>query len=347
MSELTNVELKTPEEWAEEAGLMIHDFDGFMKAYEALEGKKEVNIIPTEYIMTRTTIIPKAILCTREVFDRALTGCSISIPKDMDYGRASMVAPNYIESLITHSLYGDTLMLQDIEKYGDVPSDSLYTKDEFLIKMLRSIEGYEEAVRDNKKLNNIQEERPLSEVAKSIYVEGKRLITSQIKNGTTVEALEQKLIAKVKKSIEDVIAGKKDISTISQKQIDAICSLQRVSVRAERHKDISVEDLCYKNPLYGQVQSDMEMQTYRIVNGKGEITNVVAGMQGGFYVSMLTDEQTYQKAREKNEKKKTSMRAIVASAVEVCTKEDLDEARMIEDKQMDTKEQTDPEEGEL
>ena len=347
MEEITKVELKTTAEWAEQAGLIINDYDGFLKAYKQLAAIQDETTSPSEHIMRRTIIIPEYILCTRQAFDKALMLCSMTTPRNMDYSIVSETAPNYCEKSIGRRLYGIIFLLEDIKRTGDVPSDSLYTKDELLVELQRLIESYEVAIANNMKLNNIEEERPISEITDSIHVKGKRIVQSAAKDGETVEGLEQELIDELKKSIQEVIDGKKAISTISIDQIQTLCALQNVSVRAERHRDVVIEDQSYKNPNYGKTTEPMKMQTYRIIDENGA-HHIVSGMQGDVIVSTETDAKTYESVRAKKEK--TTMKTVVTSAVEDCTPRDVEEAIAIEMKEQDEKtheSQSNPEEGEL
>ena len=101
--ENTKEELKTPEEWAELAGIMVNSYDGFMQAYEKVAGIEEKETTASEYIMSRTSIIPKYLLCTRQAFDSALPMCTCTFTKDMNYANLSMIAPNFCESHLSKS----------------------------------------------------------------------------------------------------------------------------------------------------------------------------------------------------------------------------------------------------
>lgn len=346
MEEIEKVELKSPAEWVEGTGITINAYDGFLDAYDKLTGIETTTVVPTEYIMRRTTVIPEFVVCTRQAFDKALSFCSLTVPRNLDYSIVSEIAPNYSESAICRNLFGTMYMLQHINKHGDVPSDSLYTKEELIINMQKSLESYIDSIENNKRLNNVHEEKQLSEITDKPVAKGRRIIQSAIKKGGTVEELEQELIKKLLKSTEQVLAGKKEISTISTSQIEALCALQAVSVRADRNRSVSIEEQSYKNPNFGK-DSEMKMQTFRIIDEDG-VHNIVAGYSNGIVVSAETDRKTYERA--KKQKERASMKAVIASVVEDCTQSDIDEARMIEDKQKNEQEQEDqgnPGEGEL
>lgn len=349
MNEIDNVELKSPAQWAEGTGIIIDAYDGFLSTYDKLTGIETDVVNPTEYIMRRTTVIPEFIICTRQAFDKALMSCTITMPTNMDYSALSEVAPNFCESSISKRLYGIIYLLQDIEKHGDVPEDSLYTKDELVVNLLKTLESYQITIENNKRLNNVQEEKQLSEIADKPNAKKREIIQSAIKKGGTVEELEQNLIKKLIENTEQVMNGMKDISAISTSQLEALCALRSLSARADRHKSVSIEEQSFKNPNFGK-DSQMKMQTFRIIDEDG-VHNIVAGYSDGIVVSTETDSKTYEKAKKKKEQAKTiTMKSVVASAVEECTQSDIDEVKMIEDKQTNEQEQDDqgnPGEGAL
>ena len=340
MNEIDNVELKSPAQWAEGTGIIIDAYDGFLSAYDKLTGIESDVVNPTEYVMRRTTVIPEFIICTRQAFDKSLMFCSITRPRKMDYSALSEVAPNFCESSISRNLYGIIYLLQDIEKHGDVPEDSLYTKDELVVELLKTLESYQMAIENNKKINNVQEEKPLSEIADKPVTKGRRIIQSAIKKGGTVEELEQKLLKKLIKCAEQVMNGKKDISTISTSQLESLCALQSETVRADKHREVSIEEQSFQNPNFGK-DNEMIMQTFRIIDEDG-VHNIVAGYSDGMVISTETDSKTYENAKKKKEQARTiTMKSVVASAVEECTQSDIDEVKMIEDKQTNEQEQED------
>lgn len=341
MNEIDNVELKSPAQWAEGTGIIIDAYDGFLSTYDKLTGIETDVVNPTEYIMRRTTVIPEFIICTRQAFDKALMSCTITMPTNMDYSALSEVAPNFCESSISKRLYGIIYLLQDIEKHGDVPEDSLYTKDELVVNLLKTLESYQITIENNKRLNNVQEEKQLSEIADKPNAKKREIIQSAIKKGGTVEELEQNLIKKLIENTEQVMNGMKDISAISTSQLEALCALKSLSARADRHKSVSIEDQSFRNPNFGK-DSQMKMQTFRIIDEDG-VHNIVAGYGDGIVVSTETNREKYENAKKKKEQARATMRAVVASAVEDCTQSDIDEVRMIEDKQ--TKEQEQEEQG--
>ena len=339
MNEIDNVELKSPAQWAEGTGIIIDAYDGFLSTYDKLTGIETDVVNPTEYIMRKTVVIPEFIICTRQAFDKSLMFCSITRPRKMDYSALSEVAPNFCESSISRNLYGIIYLLQDIEKHGDVPEDSLYTKDELVVELLKTLESYQMAIENNKKINNVQEEKPLSEIANKPVTKGRRIIQSAIKKGGTVEELEQNLIKKLIENTEQVMNGMKDISEISTSQLEALCALRSLSARSDRHKSVSIEDQSFRNPNFGK-DSQMKMQTFRIIDEDG-VHNIVAGYSDGIVVSTETDSKTYENAKKKKEQARTTMGAVVVSAVEECTQSDIDEIKMIEDKQTNEQEQED------
>ena len=336
MKDIVEYDLKTPAEWAEIAGIELNDYDGFLDAYKKLTDKESSEWIVPEYMMIRKNIIPQYIVCSRQAFDRALRGCSFILPREMNYDQLSEVAPNFCEELISNNLYGSMLLLEKIQKKGDVPSSSLYTKEEFIIRLLKILESYEKAIENNTSLNNIKEERLLEDLLSDPYdslLRKNRIISSAMKKGGTVEELEKKLLKKSIKSVNDVFSGKKDISTISINHIKALAQLRKVSSRALAEREVDVEKGCFQNPNYNKDGNETVVSTYRVFDQNG-MHNVVAGMKDGVVLSLETDENLYEHVKEKERKAKTSMRAVVVESVDDCTKSDMDEAKRVEDEQL-------------
>jgi len=336
MKDIVEYDLKTPAEWSRIAGIELNDYNGFLDAYEKLIDKKRSDFIVPEYMMIRTKVIPQYIMCSRQAFDKALIGCSCIYPRQMDYDQLSEVAPNFCERLINDHLYGSMILLEEIQKKGDVPSDSLYTKEEFIIRLLKILESYEKAIENNTSLNNIKEERLLEDLLNDPFdsiLRKNRIISSAMKKGGTVEELEKKLLKKSIKSVNDVFSGKKDISTISINHIKALARLRRVSSRALAERKVEIEKGCFKNPNYNKDGNETVVSTYRVFDQNG-MHNVVAGMNDGVVLSLETDENLYEHVKEKERKAKTSMRAVVVESVDDCTKSDMDEAKRVEDEQL-------------
>ena len=328
MKDIVEYDLKTPAEWSRIAGIELNDYNGFLDAYKKLTDKESSEWNVPEYMMVRTKVIPQYIMCSRQAFDKALIGCSCIYPRQMDYDQLSEVAPNFCERLIKDNLYGSMILLEEIQKKGDVPSDSLYTKKEFIIRLLKILESYEKAIENNTSLNNIKEERLFDSLLRK-----NKIISSAMKKCGTVEELEKKLLKKSIKSVNDVFSGKKDISTISINHIKALARLQRVSSRALAERKVEIEKGCFKNPNYNKDGNETVVSTYRVFDQNG-MHNVVAGMKDGVVLSFETDEKLYEHVKEKERKAKTSMRAVVVEAVDDCTKSDTDEAKRVEDKQL-------------
>lgn len=229
-------EMMTVREWAEKAGLKLHNYDGFLDIYSILSGKNSGEF--HEHIVSRFRDAGE-LVCTRKAFIAGIYGCTIYFPDLENSDEMADVIPEFLEPYITWGLVDFTRQLRDSKPKGEQLKSEL----EKLLELIKN----KIAVREKSiKLNCNLEEVEISELNKD-YFNRSEMATIKKYNGT-VEGLETQLLDEIMQGLEESIQEKRPrMPKTTLNKISMVNKILGYTARQKENPEIDKEFLYMDN----------------------------------------------------------------------------------------------------
>lgn len=278
-------EMMTVREWAEKAGLILYNYDGFRDIYLKLSGKKSEDFLSYTTVRFRDA---GDLICTRRAFESRLMGCSMEIPKIDQYEQMADIIPDFIEKEISYRISFITGELRNLS----LNKEDLKAEVEELLTLIKlKIKVKEKSI----KVNGITKETQTSDL------EGMDLSKGQIEAikgyPGTVESVEEMLSQEIIQSLENALDdGKVKKSKIPLAKIKAFNSILYSTERYKEGTGETEEEFMYLN-VPGQIKSPF-IKPYNII-GEDGIKSEVAFEGNGIKGTIRTTPTIDKKIRDK------------------------------------------------
>ena len=259
--------MKTVKEWAEEAGINLLNYDGFVTAYRTISNNNREGFNNSQSIRFREA---GYLYCTREAFLSGLDYCTMYNPKKEDLRKISEVLPELSERYTNINIFFLANELRD--NYHD--NEQIKEKLGEIYKLICDEKEY----REKGIVLNGNKERKLEDINRRYDKEENKILRNRYAekyNQTTVEGVEDVVLNEITSDIQNMMQDRK----VNQMQlfdtlrkIDFVHGLKYDSARGRNTFDISNPEGVKQNldsfayaPILDKFGKDEVAKTYRFI----------------------------------------------------------------------------------